>query len=189
MDALNIPSNERHKSARPARRGRALPSICVAVSDQQTVLPLSRRRLAAAVRRVLVEASIRQATVSLAVVDDPTIHRLNRQFLGHDEPTDVLSFLLDRGDDHLEAEIVVSAQTAAAAAGQFGWSAQEELLLYVIHGALHLVGCDDRTSHQRAKMRSRERAHLERWGVRVPHVEKVPFPGGKSLGGKGSAVP
>jgi probable rRNA maturation factor len=155
-------------AANPARGRRAPPAIRVAVSDQQAVVPLSRRRLAAAVRRVLVEASVRDASVSLAIVDDPTIHRLNRQFLGHDRPTDVLSFLLDRRDDGLEGEIVVSGPTAAAAAGQFGWSAQEELLLYVIHGALHLVGYDDRTPHQRATMRSQERKHLKRWGVPVP---------------------
>jgi probable rRNA maturation factor len=147
--------------------------IRVEVCNQQAELEVSRRRLAAAVRRVLVEAAVGAARISLAVVDDPTIHELNREFLGHDYATDVLSFLLERQPETLEGEIVVSAETAAAAAPRFGWSAPEELLLYVIHGALHLVGYDDHSAAERAEMRARERAHLEHWGIQVRRGKKV----------------
>ena len=49
----------------------------------------------------------------MAVVDDPTIHDLNRRFLDHDEPTDVLSFMLDDEGGRLEGDVIVSADTAA----------------------------------------------------------------------------
>ena len=86
-----------------------------------------------------------KATISVAVVDDDAISELNGEFLGHQGPTDVLSFVLEQGEDFLDGEVVVSAETAQRAAAEFGWSAAEELLLYVIHGALHLAGYDDAT--------------------------------------------
>jgi probable rRNA maturation factor len=147
--------------------------IRVQVCNRQEKIEISQRRLAAAVRRVLAEAAIAAARVSLAVVDDPTIHELNREFLGHDYATDVLSFLLERPPAAIEGEIVVSAETAAAEAPRYGWSAAEELLLYVIHGALHLVGYDDHSAAKRAEMRARERAHLEHWGVRLRPGKEV----------------
>jgi probable rRNA maturation factor len=84
--------------------------------------------------------------------------------LNHDYPTDVLSFLLERNDNRLEGEIIVSADTALSAAPRYGWSAGDELLLYVIHGALHLVGYDDQTPEAQAEMRRHEAAILARFG-------------------------
>jgi probable rRNA maturation factor len=88
------------------------------------------------------------------------IHRLNREYLAHDYPTDVLSFLLGRRDDQLCGEIVVSADMAVARCGEFGLSPQDELTLYLIHGALHLVGYDDKTPEQSERMREREQYYF-----------------------------
>jgi probable rRNA maturation factor len=146
--------------------------IRVQLCNRQAEIEVPRRRLTAAVRRVLAEAAVGAAEVSLAVVDDPVIRALNREFLGHDYATDVLSFLLERPPATLEGEIVVSAQTAAARAPRYGWSAADELLLYVIHGALHLVGYDDHSAAERAEIRARERKHLEHWGIRMRQGKK-----------------
>ena len=62
------------------------------------------------------------------------IHELNRRYLNHDWPTDVLSFTLDDDDDGLAGEIIVSADTATVAAERYGWKMADEILLYVIHG-------------------------------------------------------
>jgi probable rRNA maturation factor len=128
-------------------------------------LPVDDHRLRQAVQAALADESVRRATVSVAVVDDATIQRLNRQYLGHDEATDVLSFVLERSEDSLEGEVVVSADTARSAAPQFGWSAADELLLYVIHGVLHLVGYNDILPGERIAMRNRERACLAALGL------------------------
>ena len=64
----------------------------------------------------------------MAVVDDATIAVLNRQFLRHEGPTDVLSFLLEQDEDGLEGEVVAIAETARRTPPRFGWSAGEELL-------------------------------------------------------------
>lgn len=139
--------------------------IRIHVSDEQTALQIDSGRLRTAVRRILRDAGLRDAQVSLAIVDDPTIHRLNRQFLDHDYATDVLSFVLERSDDRLEGEVIASTDTAIRSAGRYGWQPADELLLYVIHGTLHLVGYDDRTPRPAAQMRKQERAYLQQFGL------------------------
>jgi probable rRNA maturation factor len=106
-----------------------------------------------------------EATVSVAIVDDETIHQLNRQFLNHDYPTDVLSFTLEDDPPRLEGEIIVSVDTARQNAAEAGWSADDELLLYVIHGTLHLAGYLDKSPEDFAEMRAAEAAVLARLGV------------------------
>ncbi len=123
-------------------------------------------RLAAAVQMALSEGDCETATVSVAIVDDPAIHKLNRQFLEHDYPTDVLSFVLEE-PPRLEGEIVASIDTARREAAEVGWAAEDELLLYAVHGALHLAGYLDKLPEESAAMRAAERAVLERLGVQV----------------------
>lgn len=119
--------------------------------------------LASAVAAVIHDAGLPCGDVSVAVVDDAQIHKLNREFLSHDYPTDVLSFPLSEGEGRLEGEIVVSADTAAANAAELGVSVQQELLLYAIHGALHLVGFRDKTEGDAARMRAAEQEYLRRF--------------------------
>lgn len=132
--------------------------------NEQSAVPVDEARLQAAVESVLGGEQYCEADVSLAIVTDEAIRNLNRRFLNHDEPTDVLSFVLDERPGYLEGEIIVSGDTAAARAGQFGWAAEDELLLYVIHGTLHLAGYDDTNPLAQAEMRLRERQCLAGFG-------------------------
>jgi probable rRNA maturation factor len=109
--------------------------------------------------------------ISVAIVDDATIHQLNRQHLGHDYPTDVLSYPLTDCAEKLEGEIVASAETAQRTAPEFGWSCREELCLYVVHGALHLAGYRDATDAEVESMRQAERDVLARLGIHVPDCD------------------
>ena len=108
---------------------------------------------------------IRRGNISVSIVQDTEMHALNRTYLDHDYPTDVLSFILDRQEDELEGEIIVSADTAIARCQEFGWQPHEELTLYLIHGALHLVGYDDKSVVDCQMMRERESHYLERFGL------------------------
>jgi len=146
--------------------------IEIDVANQQSELRVDAGLVERAVKTVLEEESIAEARISVAVVDDATIQRLNREYLNRDCATDVLSFVLERSDGRLEGEVVVSAETARSAGPQFGWTAQNELLLYVVHGALHLVGYLDSTVEERNQMRSRERAYLSRFGL-APRYRKT----------------
>jgi len=147
--------------------------IIVEIANQQELLSLDESRLRDGIRAVLVDEGITNANISVAVVDDATIKEINAQFLQHDWATDVISFVLEQRKGFVEGEIIISAETAAASAGQFGWKADDELLLYAVHGALHLVGYDDQTPATRKTMRERERAYLAQFGLR-PRYEDSP---------------
>jgi probable rRNA maturation factor len=145
--------------------------IKIEIHNRQNGSRVDRRRLAETARAVLRGEGIRRASVGIALVDDDAIQELNRRWLAHDRPTDVISFLLERSDDALEGEVAISAQTAKANARRFGWSAGDELLLCVVHGILHLAGYDDGTPADRRRMREREREHLGRLGL-MPRYEE-----------------
>lgn len=142
--------------------------ISVAISQQTTALDVDPGRMRRAAEAILADAGASDAQLSIAIVDDPTIHELNRRYLGHDDATDVLSFLLERDGARLEGEVIVSADTAVRAAARYRWSAEDELLLYVIHGTLHLVGRDDATPDERATMRRDEARYLALFGLSPP---------------------
>jgi probable rRNA maturation factor len=147
------------------------------VTNRQSVLHFNVRRLRTGVRRVLEWERVPEAEISVAVVDDAAIRELNRRHLQHDYPTDVLSFLLEREGPaglrrarRIEGEVVVSAETARRRAAEFGWHPAWELLLYAVHGTLHLCGYDDRTPAQRRQMRQRERSILQNWGMTIQYA-------------------
>ena len=66
----------------------------ISIASPQEIVPIDRGRMREAVRAVLAGEGVADAEISLAFVDNPTIHRLNQRYLQHDEPTDVLSFPL-----------------------------------------------------------------------------------------------
>ena len=139
--------------------------IEIALTDQQTALATDAVRLESAARQILLDHGPDVVRVSIAVVDDPTIHELNRRYLQHDYPTDVLSFVLEQTEGLLEGEVVVSSDTALAQSREYGTSPEQELLLYVIHGVLHLVGFDDKTDEQLEQMRYAEQQYLDHCGA------------------------
>lgn len=132
--------------------------------------PVSPALLEDITRRIISDAGFRSGSVSVAVIGDAEMHALNRTYLDHDYPTDVLSFLLDSdsGSGTIEGEVVVSQDTANASANSFGWSPENELVLYVIHGLLHLTGMDDATPGERDAMTVAENRYLAEWGIVRP---------------------
>jgi probable rRNA maturation factor len=135
--------------------------ISITITSRQKSLSVDRRRMRNAVRAIVEDAGFVETQINVAVVDDATIAKLHQQFLGDPDPTDVLSFLLERSAGALEGEVVVSAEMARACAPRYGCTAEEELLRYVIHGTLHLVGYDDIAPRKRATMRRKEREYLK----------------------------
>lgn len=141
--------------------------VSIEITNEQDALRFDENRLKRGAAAVLRDAGIADGSLSIAVVDDRAIHALNSKFLAHDCPTDVLSFVLDQNGGRLEGEVVASAETAIRAALEFGWSAEDELLLYVVHGTLHLVGYDDTSDELRAAMRAAERRYLADLGLEL----------------------
>jgi probable rRNA maturation factor len=123
--------------------------------------PLEFPALKDAARAVFEGEGVKACKVTLAFVDNPHIHRLNKQFLQHDEPTDVLTFpYTDAGAKTLEGEVVIGYEVAREYAADRSHDINLELLLYVIHGCLHLCGYDDTDAESEREMRSKEREYL-----------------------------
>lgn len=140
--------------------------IKVSIASPQEAVTIDRGRLRDVVRTVLEGEDIRDAEISLALVDNTAIHQLNKRYLQHDEPTDVLSFpLSEAGAKKLAGELVIGAEIAKEQAESRGHDVQAELALYVIHGLLHLCGYDDHTEADAAAMRNQERRYLQKLGL------------------------
>jgi len=121
----------------------------------------------AEVRRIL-RAALRHGRregLALAVVfvGDAALARLHARWLGDASRTDVITF--DLSDEHSElGELHVSATCARRVAAERGVDAERELALYLVHGALHLCGYDDRAPRPRARMRRAESQVLKALG-------------------------
>lgn len=157
----------------------------IEIQNSQTHLAIDEEQLKTAIRFLLESEQVNQAEISLAIVDNPTIRQLNQQYLEHDYDTDVLSFLLDCDtalDSHqaelrgagkqIEGEIIVSAEMAVTMSAEYDWPAEQELLLYVIHGLLHLCGYDDLTEEELRIMRQREQQIFDHWQISIPRREE-----------------
>jgi probable rRNA maturation factor len=138
----------------------------ISIAVPQEIVPIDRGRMREAVRAVLGGEDVADYEISLAFVDDSTIHRLNQRYLQHDEPTDVLSFPLSEPNAaKLSGELVLGVEVATEQAAARGHDVGDELTLYVIHGLLHLCGYDDHDDADRAAMRERERYYLRQLGL------------------------
>jgi len=128
------------------------------------------------VRQILKAEGVAPAyEVSLVFTDSETVQRLNRDYRGIDETTDVLAFYMlpQKGADSFFAlppdgvtrlgEVLISYPQALAQAKEQGHSLERELALLVIHGILHLLGYDHEEPEEEHKMRERERELLERY--------------------------
>ncbi len=149
----------------------------ISFTNDQARVEVDAVRLRDAVRGVLLSEKIRDAEISIAVVDDVKMHELNLKYLQHDYATDVLSFRLDDNEQEpVEGEVIVSIDTAEREAEEYGWKREDELLLYVIHGVLHLVGYDDQDRAERREMREAEAKHLARFGLIARHGDPLADP-------------
>ena len=127
------------------------------ISSSQRAMRVPRKRLAELIAFVARQEGARLAEVDLAVVGSDDMADLNRRYHGRAGRTDVLSFdLSDAGRGGISAQIVVCGDVAAAEGARRGCGQQRELMLYVVHGLLHLMGYDDTTARGAAGMHARQ---------------------------------
>ena len=107
--------------------------------------------------------------ISIVLTDDAQLHQLNRDFLGIDAPTDVLSFPSDEVDPETKTrylgDIVISIPRAQQQADLGGHAVEEEAQLLVVHGVLHLLGHDHASAEEKARMWHEQAKVLERLGL------------------------
>jgi probable rRNA maturation factor len=127
------------------------PDVRVLTQDLSAV---SHRKIADAIRKVLIHRGFQSVSVNVQFVDDAHMRELNRQFRRIDSTTDVLTFDWDDAWSPPLGEIAISVETAQRQAELRGVSPEDELVFLAIHGALHLCGLDDDTDAQRAEMQA-----------------------------------
>jgi probable rRNA maturation factor len=107
--------------------------------------------------------------VTIALVDDSRIQGLNRDFLGHDAPTDVLSFPANEADPDTGrrylGDVIISFARADEQAHARGHAVEAEMQLLVVHGVLHLLGHDHAGVVEKQRMWAAQAGVLERLGV------------------------
>ncbi|SDT36643.1 probable rRNA maturation factor [Paenibacillaceae bacterium GAS479] len=127
---------------------------------------------------------ISEGEVAVTFVDDDRIHELNREYRGIDRPTDVLSFAMQEdGEDELGivfeveeeneelpfieplGDIIISVETAARQAEEYGHSLEREIGFLFVHGFLHLIGYDHQDAEAEAVMTAKQEAVLQQAGL------------------------
>ncbi len=123
-------------------------------------MPAIRRRdVSSWIRQVAQLHGRRLGTVSYKFVDDEGILACNRQFLGHDYYTDIITFDYSEGDK-IAGDIVISLDTVRTNAEQFNQPYERELHRVIIHGILHLCGINDKGPGEREIMEQNENEAL-----------------------------
>lgn len=166
------PRSSKKSAARKTRAHSSLPlperldydlAIEPGVKLPRTTLPLLHRYIPQAWH----ETHSLLASLSIALVGDQTMSDLHQQFMNIPGPTDVLTFELDYDSQgHCTAgEVVVCVPEAKRRCADHAVTLDHELLLYVLHGMLHLAGLDDRTDAAFKKMHRTEDQILTRIGI------------------------
>jgi probable rRNA maturation factor len=157
-----------------------LPSdkMSVTIANRQRVRKINRRRLKKIANALLAELEIKKAEIGICLAAAPEMTRLNETFLKHKGSTDVITFdyglgvppsggsrrgvmpaqnnRLKPGHQMLHGEIFVCVDEAVLQARRFGTSWQSEVIRYLVHGVLHLLGFDDSSAGARRRMKRME---------------------------------
>jgi len=139
-------------------------------------IDISVRKLQELVKTICRRFDLSKAVISIAIVDNVRMRKLNRQFLGRDSNTDCLSFDLSDGDEHQpnrSFELIVNGELAIKEALLRGHRTEPELALYVTHSMLHNLGFDDSTQEQAKKMHDVEDEILWQLGYGAVYDKKL----------------
>ena len=118
--------------------------------------------------------SDRPVYLSILFTGNEEIQVINKQYRGKDQPTDVISFALNEGDEpNIEGEIpvnmlgdiIISVEKAIEQAGDYGHSVRREIAFLTVHGMLHLLGYDHIEEADRVEMRKEEDFVMEQLGI------------------------
>jgi probable rRNA maturation factor len=134
--------------------------MLIRICDNQHCFKINHRTIKRALANTLREEKYPPCELSVTLVDNKQIKQINRRYLKRNETTDVISFTLkgkeDNVQDKLLGEIVVSVEKAVEEARIRQIAPAQEILLYCIHGLLHLLGYDDLSPRARKQMNKRQ---------------------------------
>ena len=128
-------------------------------SDGVKMPKIRKRDTSAWIKAVAATYGRKVGDVGYMFVSDEKILEVNREYLGHDYYTDVITFDYDE-DDIVSGDIVISLDTVRSNAELFGKSYDEEFYRVLIHGILHLCGINDKGPGEREVMEAAENKAL-----------------------------
>ncbi len=137
------------------------------ICDLQDETKIDRRLIRNYTKKILQILDENSVEVSICFTDDGWIQKLNNTYRHVDMPTDVLAFPM-RGCEGLPKEtnilgdVVISLQTAKNQAKKRNKDLNSEILLYLVHGILHLLGYNDSTAKERLRMRRKQKEILRK---------------------------
>ncbi len=141
------------------------------IIDLQKFQPIDKNKIKKIIKGIL-KVEKKDAELSIVFIDNKTIKQINRAFLGHNYATDVLSFTYDETSfkNNVNGEIVVSVEMASKLSRRYGYEVEGEIVLYLVHGLLHLLGYDDKRKKDAKKMHQRAGELLLSLGYRDVYI-------------------
>ena len=124
---------------------------------------IRKRDTSAWIKAVAASYGRKVGDIGYMFVDDEKILEVNREYLGHDYYTDIITFDYDE-DDIISGDLVISLDTVRTNAEKFGKTYDEELHRVIIHGILHLCGINDKGPGEREIMEAAENKALAMLG-------------------------
>ena len=124
---------------------------------------IKKRETTACIKAVAAQHGRKVGEIGYMFVDDEKILEVNREYLGHDYYTDIITFDYDE-DDVINGDLVISLDTVRTNAEKFGKTYDDELHRVIIHGILHLCGINDKGPGEREIMEAAENKALAMLG-------------------------
>ena len=131
--------------------------MAILIDNQQGNHPIETQKIEVKAQAILDALDCREGELSILIVDDPCITKINHAYLDHGGPTNVISFSMREGEfgdinPHLLGDVIISADTCAKEAQEAGISMEDRFDQLLIHGILHIFGYDHIHSEAEAKV-------------------------------------
>jgi probable rRNA maturation factor len=131
--------------------------VKILIENRQRRHRIALQNLKKAAEMILSVLGYQDNELSISITGDSAIRRINREYLGKDRPTNVISFSMQEGDfgevnPHILGDVIISADTAQREADEAGITFDSRLVFLLLHGILHLAGYDhERSGEQEAR--------------------------------------
>jgi len=135
----------------------------ITIKNLQNKIVIHPRKIKNLIRKILKGEKVKDSGwINICFVNNALIKKFNAKFLKTNSATDVLAFNLGPGKKVILADIMISTDTAIKQAAVFKTTPNYELLLYLAHGVLHILGYNDRSKAQIKLMRKKESEYVDR---------------------------
>jgi rRNA maturation RNase YbeY len=122
---------------------------------------LSRKQIISYLKKIVsIVPELKDYFITVAIIDDTQMQKLNYKFTGRESPTDVLSFKYE--GEIPTIEVIVSSDQALKNASRYKNAPSQELLIYIVHGILHGLGYEDNNKSNRVRMFRKQREIVNR---------------------------